>query len=213
MPPPFLNEASLRGCSEVSARGDEEGAASHRRIEHPQPQNLLRGSIAHQRVKRSTHDGGCDGAWRIERSARLPCIASAGQNDRTGGARLVREHSFVNRAKLFYIEITVRDRMSAAIRRRTGTDGEYRTAHDLVGDPALIECCRMRRREETPVEGGHLELAGPAARMREPGYRQDRIPDATVTPPRQKCRHYRADGVLVAIDWMPDRHETSCFGE
>ncbi len=213
MPPPFLNEAPLRGCSEVTARGDEEGAASHGRIEHPQLQNLLRSSIAHQGLKRSTHDGGCDSAWRVERSARLTCIACAGQNGRTGGGRLVLEHAFVHGAELFHVEIAVRDRMSSAIRCRTGTDGEYRTAHDLVGYSTLVECCRMRRREESPVEGSHFELAGPAARMREPGYRQDRIPDATVTPSREKRRDYCADGVLVAIDWMPDRHETSCFGE
>ena len=93
-----------------------------------------------------------------------------------------------------------------------GADGD---AHAPLISSAIrrwsnaVECAGAKRR---PLKA--VTLSSPARQpMREPGYRQDRVPDTAVTPPRQKRRHYRADGVLVAIDWMPDRHETSCFGE
>ena len=115
VPLAFLNECVFGGGCQVAARGDQEGTAPHRGIEHAKRQNLVSPTSSNQRLEGAPHEKRGHGARRVERAARLAQVARACERRRAACCRLVFKHPLVHRAKLLDVEVAVEDSRPAAV--------------------------------------------------------------------------------------------------
>ena len=77
MPVPSRISVLFDRIGEITARGDEKRAASHRRIENPEREKVIARSAGGQWSERVAHEVIGDGPRRVERAGRLPCVARA----------------------------------------------------------------------------------------------------------------------------------------
>src|SRR5687768_11238067 len=179
MPATFANEALFDSACEIAARAHQKGAAAHRGIEHAQTQNLVRASVANERLECSSHEERADRAWRVKGPTRLTDITRADQCRGAIPGWLILEDALVHGAELFHVQIGVGN-PSSPDSGRPRTNGHHRVSHDGILDAGSIERSRLSGREEATIERRHLQLSSRTTRMGQPRDRLDRPPHASI---------------------------------
>ena len=122
---------------QIAARGHQERAAAHRRIDDAELQDALGRRVAHQRAERAANEVVGDRLRRVERAGGFSNAGAADQPDREAiaacrrsvvlkPARFVVEQRFVHRAELLDAEVAVRDAFApGAIGRRPRRQREH----------------------------------------------------------------------------------------
>src|SRR6185369_15207714 len=100
------DQCLLGRLGELTARGDKKGAASHRRIEDAQAEDLIGRSSVEQRGQSLANEIRRERARRVERTCGLSEITRA---SKFAVPRLVFEYLFVNRAQFLHVEVAIGD--------------------------------------------------------------------------------------------------------
>ena len=150
-------------------------------------------------------------AARACRRSRWPCAlpatsAAHGRRPAAALGRLEIQQPLVDAAELLDAKISIGD-AHAARRAGPGRQRQDRPAHDAIVKRDASASGACSRREESSVEGWHVQRA-----VRQPRWARRAMACSVSTDPDGRgsvstAITQRLDGVAVAIDRMPPRHE------
>ncbi len=210
------NQRGLVRVRQVVAGGDEERAASHRRIDDLQIQNSLGAGLVDERRERPSHEIVSERLGRVERSGRLSQDRAALQGDPSSlfHAGLVVEQRFVDGAELLDAQVAVGDAFApGAIWRGTCGQREHRPADRQIVQVAPLGERGSSSREQPAVEGADPEIASMTPGVGHSAHCAQRVPQAGRHGRPLGRFAQRLDAVTLAVDRMPYRHERPRLGE